>query len=150
MLIKNTTFDTPEIIKAAVRNVSATTAVPGESCAWNYAGNIKGLDVHTADGTGELYAGIWTQTVSRSNHGLIQIYGYSESIKMGLSSAAVGNMMKLLDNKSYVVPIILGVSAQGQAADYDVMEGFVVSWTVTSLADSLGTTGPFNGFIRGL
>ncbi len=150
MLIKSTTYDTPEIVKIVARNTAATTAVPGDSCQWDVSANTKGVDVFTADAKGECYAGIWTDTVAQSKHGLIQIYGYSDTIKMGLSSAALASQMKLLNNKSYVVPIILGVSAPGQSADYDQGEAFITSWTVTSLADSLGDTGPFNGFIHAM
>jgi hypothetical protein len=151
MLIKNTTFTTPEIVLQVVRNVSATTAVPGDACQYNVTATSKGLDVH-APVANQLtnYAGIWTETVARSNLGKIQVYGYSDTIKMGLSSAAIGDMMKLIATKSYITPIWIGASLPGQTADYDGEEGFVVSWTVTSLADSLGTTGPYNGFIRAL
>ena len=151
MLMKKATFESPELVFIAVRNVAATTAVPGDSAQFNPTADVMGLDVHTANsGEEECYAGIWSETVARSKHGLMQVYGYSTKIKLGLSSSAIGDFHKLLDNKSYVVPIIAGKSLAGQAGDQDSHLGFVISWSVTSLADSVGTTGPFNGFIRAL
>lgn len=151
MLLKKATASTPEQVFIVARNCAATTAVPGDSAQWKLAANSKGIDTETANAN-ELtaFAGIWSETTARSSLGLLQVYGYCTKIKMGVSSVALGDWLKLVADKSYVAPIILGKSAPGQAADYDVDEGFVVSFSVTSLADSVGTTGPFDGFIHAL
>jgi len=151
MLIMKATATSPEQAFVTARNCAATTAVPGDSAQWKIDANIKGIDTETANsGEEEAYAGIWSETTARSSYGLLQVYGYSTKIKMGLSSAALGGFMKLLADKSYVTPIIIGNSAPGQDSDYDERYGFVVSFSVTSLADSVGTTGPFDGFIHAL
>jgi hypothetical protein len=151
MILKKATTGSPEHVFIVARNCAATTAVPGDTAQFKHAANIPGLDVETPN-TNELagFAGIWTDTVARSNEGLLQCYGYNAKIKMGVSSIALGDVLKLVADKSYMAPIILGKSAPGQNGDYDSHLGFVVSYTVTSLADSIGTTGPFGGFIRGM
>jgi len=120
----------PEIILMLARNVEAATRSAGDAACYKITTLKPGFDVIQPD-TGQLglFAGIWTQVVAQSAMGLVQTYGYSDTVYVGLSSTTTGTPLKCAAGVDYLVPLIAGSSINwGQAADSD--SHFCVAWAM--------------------
>lgn len=153
MLIQQINRTDPDKIFIIVRNTAATTATPGDWAQFNLDSadaDNPGGDVKTplASGFAALYhfAGIWARTVSRSDYGLCQVYGWSPKIRAsgGAGTILPGKPMKPVTAKSYGVLATIGASTSEDASLV-----FVIAGTTTGLAQSVALTAQ-EGFIKAL